>query len=226
MKFEFRSVSYMFDVLPVIDSLSMVFPEHGFTVVEGAMGAGKSTLFELLLGDKLPSQGTAYINGQSTKVMKLSQRRELRRKLGIVRQSNAFSHHYTIEENIMIPLFVCGMKENESRKRTMDILSEYELSHLRSKFPYEVSFGELKLLSLIQATIFEPDFLLADEPTIGLDSKSSDVFFDIVSKYVPEKKGIMVFTFNRNTFVKHTDALFELVDGKVVKVQHSKKNEE
>ncbi len=226
MKFEFRSVSYMFDVLPVIDSLSMVFPEHGFTVVEGAMGAGKSTLFELLLGDKLPSQGTAYINGQSTKVMKLSQRRELRRKLGIVRQSNAFSHHYTIEENIMIPLFVCGMKENESRKRTMDILSEYELSHLRSKFPYEVSFGELKLLSLIQATIFEPDFLLADEPTIGLDSKSSDVFFDIVSKYMPEKKGVMVFTFNRNTFVKHTDALFELVDGKVVKVQHSKKNEE
>ena len=226
MKFEFRSVSYMFDVLPVIDSLSMVFPEHGFTVVEGAMGAGKSTLFELLLGDKLPSQGTAYINGQSTKVMKLSQRRELRRKLGIVRQSHAFSHHYTIEENIMIPLFVCGMKENESRKRTMDILSEYELSHLRSKFPYEVSFGELKLLSLIQATIFEPDFLLADEPTIGLDSKSSDVFFDIVSKYVPEKKGVMVFTFNRNTFVKHTDTLFELVDGKVVKVQHSKKNEE
>lgn len=226
MKFEFRSVSYMFDVLPVIDSLSMVFPEHGFTVVEGAMGAGKSTLFELLLGDKLPSQGTAYINGQSTKVMKLSQRRELRRKLGIVRQSHAFSHHYTIEENIMIPLFVCGMKENESRKRTMDILSEYELSHLRSKFPYEVSFGELKLLSLIQATIFEPDFLLADEPTIGLDSKSSDIFFDIVSKYMPEKKGVMVFTFNRNTFVKHTDALFELVDGNVVKVQHSKKNEE
>jgi ABC-type multidrug transport system ATPase subunit len=226
MKFEFRSVSYMFDLLPVIDSLSLVFPEHGFTVVEGAMGAGKSTLFELLLGDKLPSQGTAYINGQSTKVMKLSQKRELRRKLGIVRQFNTFSHHYTVEENIMLPLFVCGMKENDSRKRTMDILSEYELSHLRSKFPYEVSFGELKLLSFIQATIFEPEFIVADEPTVGLDSKSLEVFFDIVDTYMNENKGVVVFTLNRNSFVKHTDSLFELVDGNLIKLQNSKKKEE
>lgn len=226
MKFEFRSVSYLYDVLPIIDTLSLVFPEHGFTVIEGAMGAGKSTLFELLLGDKLPSQGTAYINGQSTKVMKLSQKRDLRRKLGIVRQTNTFSHHYTVEENLMVPLFVCGMKENESRKRTMDILSEYELSHLRSKFPYEVSSGELKLLSIIQATIFEPDFLVADEPTIGLDTASSDVFGDMINSYMTEKKGVIVFTHNRNSFIKYTDSLFELVDGNVIKVQNSKKKVE
>lgn len=226
MKFEYRSVSYMYDVLPIVDTLSVIFPEYGLTVVTGANGDGKTTLFDLLIGDKLPSQGTVYINGQSTKVMKVSQKRELRRKLGIVHQYTTFSHHYTVEENIMVPLFVCGMKESDSRKRIMDILSEYELSHLRSKFPDQVSHRELKLLSCIQATIFEPDFLVADEPCEGFDNHSFDLFIKMIKPYMTENKGVIIFTQDNNRFDGHADTVFELSEGSLSKTLHSKKKGE
>jgi len=225
MKFECRSVSYTYDVLPVVDSLSLLFPEHGCSIIYGANGVGKSTLFDLLIGDRTPTDGTVYINGQSTKVMKMSQKRELRRKLGIVHQTHTFSPHYSVEEQIMIPLLVCGMKERESRKRTMDILSEYELSHLRSKFPSQVSEGEKRLLSLIRATVFEPDFMIIDEPYKELDRESLDVFFKILSPYYTDNKGLIMFTHLKDTLVPQPSHVFEFTAGNLKAISKNSQGE-
>lgn len=225
MKFECRSVSYTYDVLPVLDSLSLLFPEHGCTIIYGANGVGKSTLFDLLIGDRTPTDGTVYINGQSTKVMKTSQRRELRRKLGIVNQSHTFSPHYSLEEQIMIPLLVCGMKEREARKRTMDILSEHELSHLRSKFPSQASEGELRILSLIRAIVFEPDFMVIDEPYNELDHESVEIFIRILKPYFTDKKGVIIFTREKNIAFSQPSHRFEFSAGSLKKIDQSKQGD-
>lgn len=223
MKFELRSVSYTYDVLPVINDVSVVFPESGITVLCGATGSGKTTLLKLLACDMLPSQGTVYINGQSTSVMKTSQKHELRRKIGVVYQQSKLSPHYTVEENLMVPLLVCGMKQRESLKHTMDFLSIHELSYLRDKFPHQLSGGEKQLLSIMRALIHDPDFIFADEPTEYLDNDSLNKIAGLFTNFIKEEKGLMLST--------HSDLLlshfpnahrFDLVAGSLTSV-HNKR---
>lgn len=224
MKFELRSVSYTYDVLPVLSDASVVFPTNGTTVLCGATGSGKTTLLKLLTCDLLPINGTVYVNGQSTSVMKPQQKAEFRRKIGVVYQQSKLSSHYTVEENLMVPLLACGMKHKEALKHTMDFLSIHELSHLRDKFPRQLSGGEMQLMSVMRAFIHDPDFVFADEPTEYLDSETVLKVAELFTTFTKdEEKGLIVST--------HSDMLlhhfpkahrFDIVSGSLTS-HHTKK---
>jgi phospholipid/cholesterol/gamma-HCH transport system ATP-binding protein len=154
----------------VLDGLDLEIEEGKTTVIIGRSGGGKSVLLKHIIGLIRPDSGEVLIDG--TDITRLGDRdlNEIRKKFGMLFQEAALFDSMTVCENVAFPLREhTRMKEEEIRRTVADRLRAVGLTGVEEKMPSELSGGMRKRVGLARAIAMEPEIVLFDEPTTGLD---------------------------------------------------------
>jgi phospholipid/cholesterol/gamma-HCH transport system ATP-binding protein len=165
-----RSLSKSFGEQTVLNGINLEVA-HGETLsVLGRSGTGKSVLLKLIIGLHKPDSGSIRVHGQEVTGLPLKPLNEARKKVGFLFQQAALYDSLTVEENVAFPLRRHSkMPDNERNERVRELLTSVGMDQDAHKMPAEISGGMQKRVGLARALALEPDILLFDEPTAGLD---------------------------------------------------------
>ena len=178
----------------VLDHLDLSLEKGEFCAVMGGSGSGKSTLLAVVAGFLKPDEGHVFLDGKDLYVLSDKELSSVHRsRIGYVPQSNILLKNYTVLENIVSP-YTDGEKEQVLKEKAEVFLSEMGIADLADRFPYELSGGEQKRVCLIRALLMEPEILIADEPTTGLDAVTGDIILRFLDTYAKSGKIILAAT--------------------------------
>jgi len=158
-------------------------------VVLGRSGTGKSVLLRLLIGLLRPDSGSIRVLGQEITGLSEDPLNEVRKKVGFVFQYAALYDSLTVAENVEFPLkYHTRMTARQRRESAIEILSRVGMDNAAAKMPTEISGGMKKRVGLARALALEPDIMLYDEPTAGLDPITSGEIDELILKLQKEQK--------------------------------------
>lgn len=178
----FESVCLRFDEQVVLDDLSFEL-EHGATkVLLGVAGSGKTTILKLALGLLCPDKGRIFVLGNEVTAMRETELFELRRRIGIVFQESALFDSQSVEDNVAFRLLEEKVPAEEIQRRVTEALRFVELEHTLKLFPAELSGGMRRRVAIARAIISNPEVLLYDSPTAGLDPVTSTTIIELLVK--------------------------------------------
>jgi len=178
----FDDVSLAFEKNRVLEGVSFQL-EHGETkILLGVAGTGKTLILKLALGLLKPDRGRIWVLGQDVTAMREEELFELRRKIGMVFQESALFDSLTVKENVAYRLIEEGTSEEEVERRVREALRFVELEHTMEMFPAELSGGMRRRVAIARAIITQPEVLLYDSPTAGLDPITSNTIIELVVK--------------------------------------------
>jgi phospholipid/cholesterol/gamma-HCH transport system ATP-binding protein len=167
---EFRNVVKSFGPQRVLDNVSISFEAGRTTVIAGGSGQGKSVTLKLILGLLTPDAGEILVNGQDITKMKLRELNSIREKFGVLFQGAALLDSMTVFGNVALPLQErTRFKSREIAERVRKMLAQFNLEEHEAKFPAQLSGGMKKRVGLARALMLQPEIMLFDEPTTGLD---------------------------------------------------------
>jgi phospholipid/cholesterol/gamma-HCH transport system ATP-binding protein len=179
----FENVSIAFDDKVVLDGISFHLAKGETKAIFGVAGSGKSTILKLALGLLKPDGGHIYVLGDDVTQMQENSLFELRRKVGMVFQESALFDSLTVRENVAFRLLEEGHDSDEEvEKRVREALSFVELEGTVDKFPAELSGGMRRRVAIARAIITQPEVLLYDSPTGGLDPVTSTTIIQLIVK--------------------------------------------
>jgi phospholipid/cholesterol/gamma-HCH transport system ATP-binding protein len=179
----FENVSIAFEDKPVLNGISFCLPKGETKAIFGVAGSGKSTILKLALGLLKPDSGHIYVLGEDVTQMSENALFEIRRKVGIVFQESALFDSLTVRENVAFRLLEEGdISDDEVEKRVREALSFVELENTVDKFPAELSGGMRRRVAIARAIITQPEVLLYDSPTGGLDPVTSTTIIQLIVK--------------------------------------------
>jgi len=178
---ELREVSLAFGAKKVLDRVSLVVEPRERLVIIGQSGAGKTTILRLVLGILDPTQGSVFFN--QSEVGRLAPRdlQRARMKIGMVYQDAALMSSMTVRENLALPL----QELTDTSPARIDRIVEEKLDLVEMNgtgelMPHELSGGMRKRVGLARALVMEPELILFDEPTAGLDPVVSSVIDKLI----------------------------------------------
>jgi len=178
----FEDVSISFEDSPVLDGVSFELRRGETKVVLGVAGSGKSTILKLCLGLLQPDHGHIYVLGHDITTMSEEELFDLRSKVGIVFQESALFDSLTVRDNVAFRLMEEHLPESEVEKRVRESLSFVELEEAIDKLPAELSGGMRRRVGIARAIITQPEVLLYDSPTGGLDPITSTTIIELIMK--------------------------------------------
>ncbi|MBS5670424.1 MAG: ABC transporter ATP-binding protein, partial [Clostridium sp.] len=179
-----------------LKGIDLSIEEGEMVAIIGKSGAGKSTLLHILAAIDSYDKGSYLVDGVSVGDLKEKERARFRnQKMGIVMQDYALIDEYTIEENVQIPLIFGKVKGNDVRReKIMTALENVGLAELAKKPVRQLSGGQKQRVAIARALVNNPTFLLADEPTGALDSKTSGEIMDVFEKLNQGGKTVIIVT--------------------------------
>jgi phospholipid/cholesterol/gamma-HCH transport system ATP-binding protein len=179
----FESVTLAFDDKVILDNISFGLPHGETKAIFGVAGSGKSTLLKLALGLMKPDSGSIYVLGQDVTQMSENELFELRSRIGMVFQESALFDSRTVRENVAFRLIEEGtVSEDEIERRVREALSFVELERTVDMFPAELSGGMRRRVAIARAIVTQPEILLYDSPTGGLDPVTSTTIVELIVK--------------------------------------------
>ena len=191
----------------IFENISLELESGSFTAVTGPSGSGKSTLLANAGGYLKPTGGKVIFENED--LYKLNDKRisEIHvNSIGYVPQSNAMFKKFSVLENILMYSELKDTKEKyeEKKKRAEEISAKLKIDFLLKRYPYELSGGELKRVSIARALINNPVILIADEPTTGLDKETGKIILDFLSEYRLKKNAVLLPTHDEEA-IKYAD---------------------
>ncbi len=183
MEIEFQDVSVFYDDLPVLRNIRCQVHSGDLILLTGETGAGKTTFLKLIYGALMPTEGTVLVRSADLQTIPSAQLRRLRQQIGIAFQDVQLLPEWTVEENLLFVLQNRGLSKEAMRHRILEVLSQLRISHVREKFPAELSGGERQLVGVARALVVDPEILLADEPTAHLDLYTMDRLIRVLRQY-------------------------------------------
>lgn len=179
----FENVELAFVNKPVLNGISFRLARGETKAIFGVAGSGKSTILKLALGLLKPDAGRIVVLGEDITEMTEDQLFELRRRVGIVFQESALFDSLTVRENVAYRLLEEGdVPEEEIESRVRQALSFVELEHTVDMHPAELSGGMRRRVAIARTIITEPEVLLYDSPTGGLDPVTSTTIIELIVK--------------------------------------------
>ena len=179
----FEDVAIAFEDKQVLNGISFELARGESKVLLGVAGSGKSTILKMALGLVKPDRGSINVLGYDVTSMKEEELFDLRRKVGIVFQESALFDSLTVEENVAYRLIEEGyIPPDEIKQRVIEALRFVELEHTLELLPAELSGGMRRRVAIARAIITQPDVLLYDSPTAGLDPITSTRIIELIVK--------------------------------------------
>jgi phospholipid/cholesterol/gamma-HCH transport system ATP-binding protein len=173
---------------PVLQEISLEVGRGETLSVLGRSGTGKSVLLKLIIGLHKPDSGSIRVNGEDVTKLKLKELNEVRKKVGFLFQQAALYDSLTIEENVGFPLRRHSrMSDEECHERVRELLASVGMEKDAHKLPGELSGGMQKRVGLARALALEPEIILFDEPTAGLDPITAAEIDDLILRLQKER---------------------------------------
>ena len=178
---ELREVSLSFDKRLVLDCVSLAVDPQERLVIIGQSGMGKTTILRLVLGVIQPTSGSIYFRGQDISRLNRADLQQMRTKIGMVYQDAALLSSLSVRDNLVLPLQELTDKSPSEIDRIVEEkLDLVEMSGEGATMPFELSGGMRKRVGLARALVMEPELILFDEPTQGLDPVVSAVIDKLI----------------------------------------------
>jgi len=180
---EFVNVVKSFGSQKVLDSINMEISRGKTTVIAGGSGQGKSVTLKLILGLMKPDSGRILLDGQDITRLRTKELNKLRSRFGVLFQGAALLDSLTVYDNVSLPLRErTKLSRSEIDDRVMSMLVELGLEGHEEKYPAQLSGGMKKRVGLARALQLQPDIMLFDEPTTGLDPEKSMEIYRLFAK--------------------------------------------
>jgi len=210
---------YDAETIPVhaINDVTLEFEEGEFSAIIGPSGCGKTTLLNLLGGLDSPSSGDVLING--TNITKLNSRETIDfrlRNIGFVFQAYNLVPVLTAKENVEFIMQLQGIAKDKREERVLQLFEQIGLKDRLNNRPGKLSGGQQQRVAVARALASKPKFILADEPTANLDSKSTNNLLDIMLKLNETENTTFIFSTHDSRVIKRARRLVTLDDGKVI----------
>jgi putative ABC transport system ATP-binding protein len=211
--------TYDKESMPVqaLNGIDQNFEEGEFASIVGPSGSGKTTLLNIIGGLDDPTEGYVLIGETNISTLSDSKKTEFRmNNIGFVFQSFNLIPVLTVRENIEFVMFLQGKSKDIREKRTAELIKSVGLTEKTNSRPSKVSGGQQQRVAVARALASKPKFILADEPTANLDSKSTENLLDIMEKLNKEERITFIFSTHDARVVKRARRIITIEDGKVL----------
>lgn len=214
---KFEDVCYRIKEKVIINKVSFGVKKGEAKVILGGSGGGKTTILRLILGLIRPDSGRIYLFGRDITEMEEEELNPLRKRIGMVFQSGALFESLTVKENVAYPLVEMEFPEEKIEEKVKKTLALLNLSGTEEMMPAELSGGMRKRVAIARALVSDPDVMLYDEPTTGVDPILAKIIVHHI-KELKEKLGVtsVVVTHELRYAFIVGDSFAMLKDGKVV----------
>lgn len=212
---EVRNLNKSFGEKQVLKDFSFVFEQGKTNLIIGESGTGKSVLTKCMVGLIVPETGEVLYDGEDFLKMEYDERKEIRKKIGMLFQGSALFDSMTVEENVKFALSMfTDMPENEQKDRMQFCLERVNLPHAAKLFPAELSGGMKKRVAIARAIALKPRYLFCDEPNSGLDPKTSILIDELIKEITVEyDMTTVVITHDMNSVLEIGDKIAYLHKG-------------
>jgi len=200
-----------------VNGINLEFEKGEFAAIVGPSGSGKTTLLNMLGGLDNPTSGKITINNIDISHLSGSQLIDFRLwNIGFVFQAYNLIPVLTAKENVEFIMHLQGRKKDERDARTKELLEAVGLGDRLKSRPSQLSGGQQQRVAVARALASKPKFVLADEPTANLDSKSTENLLDIMERLNKEENLTFIFSTHDARVVKKARRVITIEDGKVV----------
>ena len=207
--------TYMLGKIPVqaLRGVNLrVYPKD-FIAILGPSGSGKSTLLNLIGALDKPTEGKVIIDGVDISTLDENKLAELRRKIGFVFQFFNLIPRLSALENIELSLAIAGVSKSERRRKAIELLKMVGLEDGMKHKPMELSGGEQQRVAIARALVNNPRYLLMDEPTGNLDSKTAAEIMKLVKKLNEEDDLTVILVTHNQSVADYAERELYIVDG-------------
>ena len=200
-----------------VNNINLSFEQGEFSAIVGPSGCGKTTLLNLLGGLDSPSSGEIIVDGVNIGNLKESKLTDFRmNNIGFVFQAYNLIPVLTARENVEFVMHLQGRSKKEREERSMALLESVGIGDRAKVRPAKLSGGQQQRVAVARALASKPKFILADEPTANLDSKSTENLLDIMEQLNREENITFIFSTHDVRVMKKARRLIKLEDGKVI----------
>ncbi len=207
--------TYMLGKIPVeaLRGVNLKIESGDFLAILGPSGSGKSTMLNLVGALDKPTSGTLLIDGVDVSTLSDNQLSDLRRRIGFVFQFFNLIPRFTARDNVELSLSIAGIGKDERRRRAEALLETVGLKDRIKHKPAELSGGQQQRVAIARALANNPKFLLLDEPTGNIDSKTAREIMRLVKRLNTEKGVTIIMVTHDQHLAKEAKRAVQMFDG-------------
>ncbi|MDD6294241.1 MAG: ABC transporter ATP-binding protein [Eubacteriales bacterium] len=210
-----KTYKYGKEETKALDNINLTIRDGEFVAVIGNSGSGKSTLLNVIGCMDMMDSGSYILNGQEISGIKINKLHKVRKEsISFVFQNFALLNHYTVFENVEVPLLAKKVRKSERKRIVKEKLELMGIYDLKSKLPTKISGGQQQRCAIAIALASDNNIILADEPTGALDSKTGEEIMNVLKELNGMGKTVIIVTHNMD-IVKQTDRILEMEDGRI-----------
>jgi len=214
---EAKNISKSFSENLVLKDVSVRFEKGKTNLIIGQSGSGKTVLMKCLIGLYEVDHGHIYFDDRDFSQMSFSERKNIRKELGMLFQGGALFDSLTVEDNIMFPLTMYTDQSLEEKKERVNFCLDWvNLENANKLYPAELSGGMTKRVAIARAISMNPKYLFCDEPNSGLDPQTAGVIDDLIQRLTEEFQiTTVVNTHDMNSVIKIGDTISFIYSGEL-----------
>jgi len=211
--------TYILGKVPVnaLQGVNLKVEKGDFLAILGPSGSGKSTLLNMIGALDKPTEGKVFIDGVDVSTLNDNQLADLRRSIGFVFQFFNLIPRLNARGNVELPMAVSDLGKNERRKRAEELLETVGLKERMKHKPAELSGGERQRVAIARALANNPGFLLMDEPTGNIDSKTAKEIIRLVKRLNKDEGVTIIMITHDQQLASQAKRIVKMLDGSIIK---------
>ncbi len=213
-----ENVVKSYDQTEVLHGINLEIKAGEFCAIIGQSGSGKSTVLNMMGTLDKQTSGIVRINGKDTAKLGANELARVRNNdLGFIFQFHYLLYEFSVLENVLMPQFIKASKPTyENKEYAMELIELVGLAGLEKRNSAELSGGQKQRVAIARALMNRPQIILADEPTGNLDSKTTEVIYDLFRKINEKYNTTIVIITHDKGVAQRADRIIEISDGQIV----------